>query len=141
MQHNKVEAEHDQSITELYLRIWEKQQDMAISRWTIITFFMSVSFAIFGLSLQNPNPVPSGNIQRMAGLAIYWFSYFIYQRYSSWSRFLREWLRELENDLEPEFHLQAGWEAHNGRIKDVISINKLLLYFGIVYAIGVIVLW
>src|SRR5260221_50749 len=47
---------------EFYMRIWEKQQDVAISRWSIITFFMSVSFALFGLSLQvhtTPTSIPT----------------------------------------------------------------------------------
>jgi hypothetical protein len=41
------------SADEIYLRIWEKQQDWTSTRWNIAIFFFSVSFALFGLSFQD----------------------------------------------------------------------------------------
>ncbi len=44
------------SAEELYLQIWEREQEHTKTRWNVTTFFVSISFAIFGFSLQTPNP-------------------------------------------------------------------------------------
>lgn len=35
------------------LKIWDIEQKHTGTRWTLMTFYLSVSFAIFGLSFQN----------------------------------------------------------------------------------------
>jgi hypothetical protein len=83
----------DLGIDEIYLRIWEKQQEWTGTRWGVITFFMSVSFALFGFSLQNLNTPSASTVQRIAGLAIFWFTYSLFRRYEDWSKFLRSCLK------------------------------------------------
>jgi len=44
---------------DVYLKIWDIEQKHTTTRWTLMTFYLSVSFAIFGISLQNKDlPVP-----------------------------------------------------------------------------------
>lgn len=131
---------------EFYMRIWEKQQDIAISRWSIITFFMSVSFALFGLSLQSgtaatSSPTLAATVQRLIGLSIYWFSYFLYRRYSAWSHFLRAYLQELEAAGKTTIQLQTRSNSYMAGLGKASSINRLLFFFGLLYLLMVIILW
>ena len=61
-------------IDEIYLRVWQKQQEWTGTRWGITTFFMSISFALFGFSLQGNNLPINNSLQRLIGLSNYWFS-------------------------------------------------------------------
>lgn len=135
-----VPTDHDD---EIYLRIWEKQQDLVTSRWTVLIFFMSISFALFGLSFQNQKSEDLANAQRLTGLFIYFFSYFLYLRYTSWSRFLRDYLKQME--LSGSTKIRLGTTALTTKpwsgLRRLFAINKLLLYFGIIYLIAVIGLW
>lgn len=42
-----------------YLQIWKIEQDHSRTRWTVTTFFLSISFAILGLSF-DPNESLAG---------------------------------------------------------------------------------
>jgi hypothetical protein len=132
----------DLRIDEIYLRIWEKQQESTGTRWGIITFFMSVSFALFGFSLQNPNPLIASTAQRIAGIAIYWFAYFLFHRFDDWTHLLRSYLEELETTTSTRFALQIRWKAKmQKRFCKWTSVNKLLIYFGSLYTVAVVLLW
>jgi hypothetical protein len=58
---NYVSSDQTQSETQIdndsYLKIWQADQEYIRTRWTVTTFFMSVSFAISGFSFQ-ANIVP-----------------------------------------------------------------------------------
>lgn len=56
---------------ELYLKLWEREQEHTKNRWNVTTFFFSISFAIFGFSLPTKNLPVSPIISHSVALAIY----------------------------------------------------------------------
>jgi hypothetical protein len=137
-----VTVTDDSNIDEIYLRVWEKQQEWTGTRWGVTTFFLSISFALFGLSLQSHSSPIAGTVQRIAGLAIYWFTYFLFRRYDDWSKFLRAYLEELETTTSTRFALQTRWKrTKQTGFRKLTSVNRLLIYFGVLYTVSVVVLW
>jgi hypothetical protein len=131
----------DNNVDEYYLRVWEKQQEWTATRWSVTTFILGISFALFGLSLQGQSSSLAVTVQRIAGLLIYWFAYFIFLRYHDWSNFLREYLEELERTTSTRFKLQTRWKQNKQRgFRKWTSVRKLLIYFGFLYAIAVALL-
>ena len=124
---------------EKYLKIWAAELEHTKTRWTVSTFFFSISFAIFGFSFQAQLSKPLPNIARISGLVIYWFAYLIFNQFNQYTRLLREYLRELEDQGLTSIKLQTRL-IKTKRSKKVSATN-LLIYFGIVYTIAVIVLW
>ena len=125
---------------EIYLRIWEEQQESVTRRWNTISVFISVSFAIFGLSFQNQN-ISERLPQRIIAVAIYWFSYLLYHRYADWSGFLNSYLKELESAASTQINLQSRWAKHEKGSHKWSTVKSLLLYFGLLYTIAAILLW
>jgi hypothetical protein len=94
------------TIDEIYLQIWKEQQKSVARRWNTISVFITVSFAIFGLSFQNPSP--EGKVlQRIIAVAIYWFSYLIHRQFGDWSGFLGTYLKGLESTASTQIDLQS----------------------------------
>lgn len=90
-QHNDTN-ENDKD--ELYFKIWEREHSDMQARWTITTFFMSVSFAILGFSLQaKPTSTSALIAQSIVALAVYWFAYLLNKRLYYYTTFLRTQLR------------------------------------------------
>jgi hypothetical protein len=139
---NAVIVKDPPDIDDFYLRVWEKQQEWTATRWGVVTFYLSISFALFGLSLQNRSSSSANIAQRVLGLTIYWFAYFIFRRYDDWSKFLRAYLEELETTTSTRLSLQTRWRENKGRgFRRWTSISKLLLYFGLIYAVSIVILW
>jgi hypothetical protein len=120
---------------ETYLKIWEIEQSFTERRWTVVTFFMSVSFAIFGLSLQVEKPIVPLIVPQLSAVAIYWFTYLLFLRFNDFTAFLRAYLQEMELANQTTINLQSkSKEFLNARGKP--SSTRLLLYFGIAYTIA-----
>ncbi len=140
----KKEAIADKTnINDVYLKIWEQQQESVKQRWSVITFFFTISFAIFGFSLQsqNLNPPIAGTFQRIAAVVIYWFAYLIYRQYSDWSGFLRKQLEKIESDHHILVPLQFEWQKYSKGIRKFFFVKNLLLYFGLLYTLSTILLF
>lgn len=133
----------DANVDDIYLRVWEKQQHWTSTRWGIMTFFLSVSFAIFGLSFNKPPSLSvDATAQRITGMAIYWFSFLICRRYDDWSKFLRDYLYELELTTATRFKLQTTWRNSMRKgIRRWTTVNKLMIYFGVLYSVSIIALY
>jgi hypothetical protein len=139
---NRTATTNGMSVDEIYLRIWDKQQEWTGTRWNIITIFLSVSFALFGLSFLGQNLSISSNVLRITGLVIYWFTYFLYHRYSDWTKFLRAYLEELEKTRQTQLDLHTRWKkTKQTPFRKWTSITKLLFYFGLFYLMAVVLLW
>lgn len=133
---------NDMSMDEIYLRVWDRQQEWTGTRWNIITIFLSVSFALFGLSFQGQTLTIATKVQRITALVIYWFTYFLFRRYSDWSMYLRTYLEELEKTEQTQLTLHTEWKKTvQTPFRKLTSITKLLFYFGLLYTIAVVVLW
>lgn len=127
---------------EVYLRIWELEQGHTTTRWTNMTFFLSVSFAIFGFSFQAglAPPLPSG--ARLIALGIYWFAYVLFRRFNRYTSLLRGYLHDLEQGGQTSLRIQtlALARLKKGQQRLVTS-TRLLLYFGLLYTASVPILW
>lgn len=137
-----IENAPSKDMEERYFKIWTAEQEHTKTRWTVSTFFFSVSFAIFGFSFQAQLSKPLANVARLSGLVIYWFAYLIFAQFNHYTRFLRNYLKELEDRGQTTIKLQTGSEQFmKSKNTRIMSATRLLLYFGILYAIVVIILW
>lgn len=136
-QHNDTN-ENDKD--ELYFKIWEREHSYMQARWTITTFFMSVSFAILGFSLQaKPTSTSALIAQSIVALAVYWFAYLLNKRLYYYTTFLRTQLKNLEPQTTLKLQSDTEEAAKQWRVPDTPT---LLLRFGLVYTIGAIpIIW
>jgi len=133
---------HAKEVDERYLKIWSAELEHTKTRWTVLTFFFSVSFAIFGFSFQGQLAKPLANVARISALIIYWFAYLLYSRFNQYTKFLREYLKELEDLEQTSLKLQTRFlQKTKSQSHRRISATKLLIYFGILYTGAVITLW
>jgi len=129
---------HLDKFNELYMRVWEWSSEHGRIRWTVVTFFMSVSFAIFGFSLHAGVKESLLIAQRAMAIAVYWFAYLVFMRFHKYTSFLRQYLREMEEQGKTDYDLQS---KINGEMRPGAkwkSSEKLLLYFGLIYTIGAV---
>jgi hypothetical protein len=120
-----------------YLKIWDIEQRHTTTRWTLMTFFLSVSFAIFGLSLQNRDlGVPLFMSQGIA-IVIYWFAYLLFRRFNDFNEYLRGKLMQLEENEQTSLNLQIEFKQFQRR-KKRLSATQLLLGFGFLYTLAAI---
>src|SRR5947209_19428167 len=130
----------------VYLKIWQIEQAHQRTRWTVVTFFMSISFAILGFSFQGSIVHSETLAIRIAGLLIFWFAYVLLVQFYSYTKFLRDYLLEMEKAGRTTFNIQSkialahisGSGSKRGSWKSTI---RLILYFGLIYTLGVLVLW
>ncbi len=127
---------------ELYFQIWEREQEQTKIRWNVTTFFVSISFAIFGFSLQAQNPPVPPIISHSVALAIYWFAFVLFWRFNSFTNCLRDYLREMEVSQRVEIDVQTrANQAMKGQYSKWLSTFNLMLDFGIIYSATVGLLW
>jgi hypothetical protein len=130
------------SAEELYLQIWEREQAHTQTRWSVTTFFVSISFAIFGFSLQTAHPPVPPIVSHSVALAIYWFAFVLFWRFNSFTNCLRAYLREMEAAGRVEINVQTRVNAAmRGQYSKWLSTFNLMLYFGILYSAAVGLLW
>ncbi len=125
-----------------YLKIHGFEQEHVRTRWTVATFFMSVSFAILGFSFQQNLTTSAALAIRLSGLFIYWFAYILFLRFNDYSQFLRTYLAEMEASNRTSLDLQSkARTALRQKTERRLSAGQLLLTFGVIYTIGVGLLW
>jgi hypothetical protein len=107
---------------------------------------MSISFAILGFSFQSNLVRPESLAIRVSGLFIYWFAYILLIQFYGWTKFLRDYLLDMEKSGRTTFDIQSkatlaqisGSGSKGGRWKSTVT---LILFFGLIYTFGVILLW
>lgn len=129
-----------------YLKIWQIEQAHQRTRWTVVTFFMSISFAILGFSFQSTMARSEALAIRIAGLLIFWFAYVLLIQFYSFTKFLRNYLMEMEKTGRTTFDIQskialAHISGSDSKRASWKSTARLILYFGLIYTLGVILLW
>lgn len=123
----------------LYIKIWEVEQRHVTTRWTVSTFFFSISFAIFGLAIQaEKSPLPL-YVTTLVAVSIYWFAYALYLRFNDYTDYLRSRLMEMEEDGVTTLDLQskAGPYLEQKNKKHAV---KLIKWFGILYTFAGLVI-
>jgi len=126
---------------DVYLQIWQTEQDHVRTRWTVITFFLSVSFAIFGFSFQTKLGISQSIAIRIAGLLIYWFAYLLLLHFYAYTKFLRTYLLDMEKSGRTTLDIQSKADASNLGASKRLSTTRLLFLFGLIYTVGIITLW
>src|SRR5690242_20001347 len=137
--HMKSSQIHKSSIDDhAYLEIWKADQEFIKTRWTITTFFMGGSFALFAYSFQIK---PLGALAiRIFGLFIYWFAVFIDTHFYQHNKVLRRYLVYMEESDRTSFDLQS--KIHEERKdKSHRSTGKFLVALGILFALVIIALY
>lgn len=127
----------------VYMKIWQADHEYARHRWNIVTFFLSLSFAILGFSFQSRLVQSEALSIRIAGLLIYWFAFLLYQYFYRYTRFLRVYLRELEDSGRTTLDIESRTDKilyTNSKIRKVLSSTRLLFSFGLIYTIGIALL-
>jgi hypothetical protein len=132
-----------------YLQIWKIEQDHSRTRWTVTTFFLSVSFAVLGLSFDSKEGLAGvsifglalPDIQRVIGLFIFWFSYALFMQFNRYTNFLRSRLRDMEKQKLVSFTFQSdAREFMYSKARAAFSASRLMFYFGLLYTTIVILL-
>ncbi len=126
---------------EIYMKIWKAEQQYISTRWNNVTFFIGISFAILGFSFQANLAPPEAFAIRISGLVLYWFAYAFYLHFYVYTHFLRSYLIDMETSGRTKHSIQGRAKtAINAGINKHLSTRKLLLYFGIFYSLGIILL-
>ena len=106
-------GEQTKSDNELYFKCLQLEQENTRIRWTVTTFFMSVSFALFGYSFQSGILIQLAFIVRISSLAIYWFAFILFLRFNNYNKFLRKYISEMEMSNRVSFDLQIQASQFN----------------------------
>ncbi|NTU81627.1 MAG: hypothetical protein HGA45_19970 [Chloroflexales bacterium] len=126
---------------EIYLRVWEIEQEHGRTRWTVATFYLSISFAIFGFSFQAQLASPLPSISRVSAVCIYWFGVLLFSRFHVYNHVLRQYLREMEQQGHTSVKLHTGYDAvMRTRSRPLLAAGYMLIYFGLFYTVGVLLL-
>ena len=134
---------------EVYLTVWKTEQDIINRRWLLTSFFITISFVIFGFTIeQEINSSPSEKphiiilIARLTSLAIYWFSIALYFRFTRYIDFLRDYLKGMEDRGETSLSIESKGKIVMRKGQSKFTVTRwLLVYFGIFYTGGVLALW
>ena len=124
------------NLDEQYLKIWEIEQEHMRTRWTIATFFFSISFAILGFSFQQQLIYSSALALRICGLVVYWFGLFLFSHFYKYGIFLRRYMAKMETFNQTSIRLHPPFRMGR-RLRTV----HLLSIFGIIYICGVSLLF
>ena len=125
----------------VYLKIWQTEQEHVRTRWTVVTFFLSISFAILGFSFQNKLSPSEALAIRISGLFIYWFAYTLLLHFYAYTRFLRSYLIEMEKSGRTTLDIQSKADTSGLGAGKRLSTTRLLFLFGLIYTVGIIALW
>src|SRR5262249_39280562 len=111
---SKLQPHGDKHLDEIYLKIWEVEHSHTNTRWTNTSFFLTVSFAIFGFSFQADKTQVSQTliiVQRLVALAIYWFAFLLFWRFNDYTKFLRYYLKKMEEAGDVTLDLETKTES------------------------------
>ena len=136
----KINELSPEEARDLYLKIWEKEQSYIQIRWTVVTFFISVSFVILGFSFNiNDSNLPA-IIPQSVGCVVYWFAFLTHLVLYDLTEYYREYLLKMEQQgaVKYDVRTEANRFFSERRSKFVRPHpTALLAYFGISYTAAV----
>ena len=125
---------------ELYITIWQEEQEFSKTRWTTVTFFLGISFVILGYSLQPGLTGFQAIIIRIFGIFVYWFGYLLYTHFYKFTISLRNYLINMESTGRTNLNIQSTI-GNSPNIKRKINTRRLLFIFGLIFSLGIICLY
>jgi hypothetical protein len=81
---------------DIYVKLIQAEQEHTRRQWTVVTFFMSISFALLGFSFQNKLASLESFAMRISALFIYWFALALFWRFVTFSEDLGECQKMIE---------------------------------------------
>jgi hypothetical protein len=133
---------------DIYLKIWQTEQDIINRRWMTTSFFLTVSFALFSFTVQRePDPNVAFDptivlVPRIVAVVLYWFGLILFFRFTRYTDYLRRYLRRMEEKGETSLTLEtSAHKVMRGKWARFTVTRWLLVYFGIFYSCVVVVLW
>ena|SRR5579859_293634 len=124
------------ALDEQYLKIWEIEQEHMRTRWTITTFFFSISFAILGFSFQPQLTHSPALALRICGLIVYWFGFSLFLHFYKYGILLRRHMAKMETFNQTSIRLHPPL-----RMERRLRTPHLLIIFGIIYILGILFLF
>lgn len=124
------------NLDEQYLKIWEIEQEHMRTRWTITTFFFSISFAILGFSFQPQLVHSSALALRICGSIVYWFGFSLFLHFYRYGIFLRKYMAKMETFNQTSIRLIPP-QSMGKRLRTI----HLLAAFGVIYVGGISLLF
>ena len=118
----------------VYLKVIEYKRSIGITQWTVLSIFVTVSEAIFVLSLGQDDRL-TGTLIRVFGAMVYWLGFLLYSRYRGLNITVSKYLVELEKEIGFKFQQHLNSQFHNKGL----STKSILFVAGILYLIFVIV--
>lgn len=125
----------------LYLTLFQADLTHTTIKWTVTSFFMGISFALMGFSFQTNFSFTSALAVRVSAIAIYWFAYILYLHYYDYNLFLRDYLLKMESSGRVEFDVTLKTQESLRKKSKRIRVKRLLLVFGLIYCLGIMVLF
>jgi hypothetical protein len=129
------------SENELYMKIWENDLSFQRLRWTLVTFFIGISFGVLGLSFQTKLDFLALLAMRITGVFIYWFGWAMHMHHRRFNNALRAILLDMEVSGQVSINLQIQIKKHlNSLFRKRISVTALITIFGCIYTAEVLAL-
>ena len=122
-----------------YLKIWEVEQENMRTRWTIVTYFITISFAILGFSFQTSLTHSASLALRICGMLVYWFGFIFFMRYYAQSNYLRAYLLELEKTHRTALDIQSRGLIDRKDFLKAVPTPWLIIVFGLLYVASIFV--
>lgn len=124
----------------IYLEILQNELERTKSRWTVVTFFLSVSFAVLGFSFQQNLTPTSSTPLRIVGVLIYWFTFMVFVNMHNVNMGFWAYLESLEKEKQTTIRLISYVNEYR-RQRRSITTTPLMLVFGMFYTLGVGIFW
>ncbi len=141
-----------------YLGLLKANQDHARVKWTTVTYFMSLSFALFGISFpfsSQGQAVEHTLLIRVSALSIYWFTFLLFLHFQAYSELLVTAMKKMETTPKeakpvderldeketPRTTIRIYTQEGKGFIYRILTSRNLLVYFGMIYTVAVVLLW
>ncbi len=126
---------------ELYLKLWEKEQSYIQIRWTVVTFFIGISFGILGFSFNFDTTNTPFIIPQLIGCAIYWFAFLVHLVLYDLTEYYRGYLLEMEQKNLVKYDIRKKADIFFSEKRRKITRThptRLLAYFGIGYVVVIV---
>jgi hypothetical protein len=104
-----------------YMKLLQAEQEHTRTRWTAVTFFMSISFALFGFSFQKGLVPLELLVMRISALLIYWFAVALFWRFATFSEYLGRCRDEMEDKGHTSIHIRDKVEKARASGKGFVS--------------------
>ena len=125
---------------EFYITFCHCIMDLIRTRWFIATFFIGISFIIFGFSFKISNTNLSIVFMHFSALLIYWFAFILYSTFNRYINFIVKYLINMEESKKVDINFQTNLQEFMRMQSKIPFTLRFLFWFGIFYTLIVLVI-